>query len=106
MLRLVADENFNHDIVRGVWLRDPAFDVVRVQDLGLLQADDPDLLAWAADHDRIVLTHDRATIPDFAYDRVLVGESMPGVFVLNDRLPIRIAIDELLLVNGCSEQVE
>ena len=106
MLRLVADENFNHDIVRGVWLRDPAFDVVRVQDLGLLQADDPDLLAWATDHDRIVLTHVRATMPDFAYDRVLVGESMPGVFVLNDRLPIRIAIDELLLVNGCSEQVE
>jgi len=62
MLRLLADENFNDDIVRGLWLRQPDLDMVRVQDAGLAGADDPDVLAWAALNHRIVLTHDRATM--------------------------------------------
>src|SRR5215212_7424222 len=98
MLRLLADENFNNDIVRGLRLREPTVDLVRVQDVGLLRAGDPAVLAWAADNGRIVLTHDRATMPDDAYKRLVAGEAMPGVFVLNDRLPVREAIDELHLV--------
>jgi predicted nuclease of predicted toxin-antitoxin system len=106
MLRLLSDENFNGDIVRGLLLRRPDLDLVRVQDVGLAETDDPDILAWAAENSRILLTHDRATMPDFAYARVAAGQAMPGVFVLNDRLPVRQAIDELLLINACSEQGE
>jgi predicted nuclease of predicted toxin-antitoxin system len=106
MLRLVSDENFNGDIVRGLFLRRPELDLARVQDVGLEEADDPDILAWAAENNRIVLTHDRATMPDFAYARVVTGQTMPGVFVLNDRLPVRQAVDELLMVDACSEQAE
>jgi predicted nuclease of predicted toxin-antitoxin system len=106
MLRLPADENFNGDIVRGLLLRRPDVDLVRVQDVGLEGAIDPGVLAWAAAQGRIVLTHDRATFPDFAFERVAAGEPMPGVFVVNDRLPVGRAIDELLLVEGCSEQAE
>ena len=73
MLRLVSDENFNGDIVRGLLLRHPALDLRRVQDVGLEEADDPTILAWAATNNRIVLTHDHATMPDFAYDRVVAG---------------------------------
>jgi hypothetical protein len=76
---------------------------VRVQDVGLLRADDPAVLAWAAAGGRILLTHDRATMPDFAYKRLMTGEAMPGVFVLNDRLPVREAIDELQLLCECSD---
>lgn len=35
MLRLLADENFNGDIVRGLLLQKPDLDVIRVQDVGL-----------------------------------------------------------------------
>jgi hypothetical protein len=59
-----------------------------------------------AANDRILLTHDRATIPDFAYARVVAGQPMPGVFVVHDRMPVRQAIDELLLMEACSEQEE
>jgi hypothetical protein len=48
VLRLLADENFNNDIVRGLKLRDPGLDVIRVQDVGLMRAGDPAVLAWAA----------------------------------------------------------
>ena len=55
MLRLVSDENFNGDIVRGLLLRQPALDLYRVQDVGLEEADDPTILAWAAANNRIVV---------------------------------------------------
>ena len=106
MLRLVSDENFNGDIVRGLILRRPGLDLIRLQDIGLEGLDDPAVLAWAAANDRILLTHDRATMPDFAYSRVTAGQSMPGVFVVNDRIPVRQAIDVLLLLDICSEQAE
>lgn len=48
MLRLLADENFNHDILRGLLRRLPKLDIVRVQDVRLRQMDDPAVLEWAA----------------------------------------------------------
>jgi hypothetical protein len=66
MLRLLADENFNGDVVRALLLRQPDLDIVRVQDVGLAGIADPDILAWAAVNDRIILTHDRATLPNFS----------------------------------------
>ena len=89
MLRLVSDENCNGDIVRGLLLRHPALDLYRVQDVGLEGADDPTILAWAVVNDRIVLTHDHATMPDFAYTWVVAGLPMPGVFVVPDCMAVR-----------------
>ena len=106
MLSLLSDENFNGDIVRGLFLHQPNLDLLRVQDTGLREVDDPEILDWAASNERILLTHDRATMPDFAYERLVRGEKMTGLFVVNDRMPIRQAIDELLLLINCSEQAE
>jgi predicted nuclease of predicted toxin-antitoxin system len=106
MLRLLADENFNGDVVRGWLLRQPDLDVVRVQDVGLAGVDDADILAWAAENGRIVLTHDRATLPDFAYQRIAAGKEMAGVFILNDRFPVGQAIEEIVLLAAYTEQAE
>ncbi|WP_413171180.1 DUF5615 family PIN-like protein [Anabaena azotica] len=106
MLHLLSDENFNGDIVRGLFLRQPDLDLVRVQDVGLQEVDDPAILDWATVNNRIVLTHDRATMPNFAYQRILKEQKMVGLFVVNDRMPIRQAIDELLLLVNSSEQLE
>ncbi len=48
MIRLAADENFNDAMIRGVLLRAPGLDLVRVQDAGLSGADDPTVLGWCA----------------------------------------------------------
>ncbi|MDX2213999.1 MAG: DUF5615 family PIN-like protein [Oculatellaceae cyanobacterium bins.114] len=106
MLRLLSDENFNGDIVRGLFLRQPTLDLLRVQDVGLRKVDDPAILDWAASNGRILLTHDRATMPDFAYERLSQGQQMSGLFVINDQMTVRQIIDELLLLNDCSEQDE
>ena len=101
MLKLLSDENFDGDILRGLFRRRPELDVVRVQDVGLTATPDPDILAWAAAEDRILLTHDRDTMPYFAYERVKSGQAMPGVFLISDLMPVGRAIDELLLADDC-----
>jgi hypothetical protein len=35
MVRLLSDENFNGDIVPGLFMRQPDLDFLRVQDVGL-----------------------------------------------------------------------
>jgi predicted nuclease of predicted toxin-antitoxin system len=97
MLRHFTDENFNNDITRGLRLRDPRLDIIRIQDTEIAGAADPEVLAWAARIGRIVLTHDRATMPDFAYARLAAGEPMTGLFVINHRMSVRQAIEELTL---------
>jgi hypothetical protein len=106
MLRLLADENFHGDIVRGVRLRRPQIDLVRAQDAELSGRDDPSILAWAAANNRIVLTHDRATMARYAYERITVGEEMVGVFVFDPKMTVGEAIEELLLFESCSEHSE
>jgi hypothetical protein len=106
MLSFLSDENFNGDIIRGLFLRQPKLDLLRVQDVGLQEVDDPIILEWAAINNRILLTHDRATMPGFAYERLNKGEGMAGMFVVNDRMPARQVIDELVLLVDCSEQTE
>lgn len=98
MLRLLADENFNNQIVRGVLRRNPEIDIVRVQDVELSQTDDRVILAWAAQQDRILLTHDVETMTNYAYERVQAGLAMPGVFEISRSVPVGLAIEEILLI--------
>jgi hypothetical protein len=106
VIRLLADENFNNNIVRVVRLRDPEIDVVCVQDVGLSGADDPSVLAWAAEQGRVLLTHDVATITAFAYERVRAGKPMPGVFEVARTVALRSAIEDILLLATCSVEGE
>jgi hypothetical protein len=99
--KLLSDENFNGDILRGLFRRRPDLDVVRVQDVGLNAASDADILEWAATEGRIVLTHDRGTLLHSAYERARTGRQMPGVFLVSDLMPLGQAIDEILLAADC-----
>jgi len=98
MLRLLADENFDNDILRGLLRGNPHLNVVRVQDVRLSGADDPIILEWAANENRILLTHDVTTITNFAYERIRVGKYIPGIFEVNLNVPIKVVIEDVLLL--------
>lgn len=106
MTGFLADENFNNQIVRGVLRQSPDVDIVRVQDVNLSGVDDPIVLAWAAEAGRIVLTHDVATMITFAYQRIQAGLSMPGLFEVSRRVPVGLAIEEIILIAECSLEEE
>ena len=82
MIRLLVDQNFNGHILDGLTRHDPGLNFLHVRNVGLAAAPDPVLLEWAATQDRVLLTHDRRTIPAFAYSRVATSQRMPGVFLV------------------------
>ncbi len=107
MLRLLADENFNRDLVRGLLRHRPHFDIVRAQDVDLSQALDPEVLAWAAREVRVTLTHDVTTMTHFAAERLQRGEPMAGLFLVHQRsVAFSVIINDLLLLDDCSETSE
>ena len=101
MIRLLVDQNFNGLVVEGLKRRDPRLDLLHVRDVGLAAAPDPAILEWAAAQGRILLTHDRRTIPSFASARIAASQRMPGVFLVSSEMPIGQAIDEILLAVHC-----
>lgn len=105
-VEFAVDENFNMHIVNGVLRRLPTADIVRVQDAGLEGAADPVVLEWAANEGRVLLTHDANTLTAFAYQRIATGLRMPGVFEVSLKVPIGVAIEEILLLSECSLEGE
>jgi hypothetical protein len=87
VITLASDENFDGDILRGLLRLVPGLDVIQLQDVGLAGSLDPDIPAWAAEEGRILLTHNRETVPGFAYDRIRAVQPMPGVFLVSDPMP-------------------
>jgi hypothetical protein len=106
MLRLAADEDFNNRILRGLIRRQPELDIVRVQDAGLRNRADTEVLEWAATEGRVLLTHDVTTMKKHADERVAAGLPMPGVFEVGQEFPIGQAIEELMLLAECSLEGE
>jgi hypothetical protein len=106
MIRFLTDINFRGDILRGLVRREPAIDVVRAQDVGLDGVADEGVLQWAANADRVLLTHDRATVPASAARMIASGQTIAGVIVVPDDVATGPAILDLWIAWSCSEPDE
>lgn len=103
MLRLLSDEDVPGDVVGALRQRQPSLDVVRVQEVGLMNTADSRVLEWAAREGRQVFTRDRNTMTAEAWDRVSRGLPMPGVFVVPEEMSIGRAVRELEIIGMASE---
>jgi predicted nuclease of predicted toxin-antitoxin system len=99
MLKFLTDENFDNKILRALKRRDPSLDIVRVQDVGLLESSDEDILEWAATTGRLLLTHDVNTIPRHVNDRLTAGLSTLGVVEVSLRHQIGLIVEDILILN-------
>ncbi len=106
MLRLASDADVNGDIIRGLRSRMPEIDLVRIQDDLPEGTPDPQVLAWAAAENRILITNDRKTMIPFAYKRVAAGEPVPGLIVTTKKQLIGSAIDDIQLIAECMTEEE
>ncbi|MGE0493364.1 MAG: DUF5615 family PIN-like protein [Vulcanimicrobiota bacterium] len=102
MLRFAADENFNNHILRGLERRHPAIDIVRVQDTVMAGSEDPELLEWATNERRIVLTHDVNTMIYYFDERMMLGLPSPGLVLVPQPAFVAAIIEDLWLLASCS----
>jgi len=98
MLPLASDADVHGDIVRGLQRREPELDLVRVQDALPEGASDPEVLAWAALENRVLITNDRSSMLGFAFERVSSRDVLPGLIATTLLQSIGSAIDDILLI--------
>ena len=65
-------------------------------------APDSEVLAWAAQEGRVLVSHDSSSMTAAAYVRIGRGEQMPGLIIVPQWIPVGSAIEDLLIVAECS----
>jgi predicted nuclease of predicted toxin-antitoxin system len=104
-VRFQADADLNAEIVAGVLRREPSIDFQTADAANVRRLSDLEVLALAAQENRILVTHDRRTMPRHLADFIL-HHSSPGVFIIAQTVSVRVAIEDLLLVWAASESAE
>ncbi len=81
-------------------------DFLSASDARLEGVPDPEVLAIAAGLDRILVSHDFRTMPWHLAEFLAAGRSSPGVILVPQKLPVVMAIAELVLTWSASEAEE
>ena len=104
--RFLADHDLNEHLVCGVLRREPAIEFIRARDIGMHARLDAEVLAYAAEHQLIVVSHDVNTRPANAYTHIRAGTPVAGVLMVKQSDPVGMVIDDLILIWSASEAEE
>jgi hypothetical protein len=104
-VRFLADANFNQKIVAGLLLREPGIDFALPQAMIPEGMKDPDILDLAHLSGRIVVSHDVTTMPHW-FEQCVEQRSGAGLILVPEKVPIRDAIEDLLMIWHVTEAEE
>jgi predicted nuclease of predicted toxin-antitoxin system len=90
--RFLADHDLNEHLVYGVVRREPAIEFIRASDIGMHERPDAEVLAYAAEHQLIVVSHDVNTMPANAYTRIRTGAPVTGLLMVKQNGPVGMVI--------------
>ena len=105
-VRFLADADLNKAIVSGLLRREPSVSFQTAQAAGLRSLTDAEVLALASKAQRVLVSHDIGSMPPHFRAFTDAGNHSPGVFLIPQRLDVRTAIEELLLIWLASEAEE
>lgn len=104
-IKFIADADLNYSIVTALKRREPGVDFMTASAAGLEGLPDSEVLEVAALQGRILVTHDRRTMPHH-FGEFINLQTSPGVFVISQYLPPAQAAEELLLIWSTTEAEE
>ncbi len=104
-IRFQGDYDFNQDIIAGVVRREPRIDFQTGHAAGLMGLPDDEVLELAAQENRILVTHDRRTMP-LHFAKFITRRNSPGVLILSQKTDLDTAIEELVLIWTTTEADE
>lgn len=104
-IRYQADADLNQAIVTGVLRREPTIDFQTANAAGLEGVKDADVLAIAAKQGRILVSHDRKTMP-IEFAEFIVNSRSAGIIIVSRKSPMELIIEELLLIWAASSAEE
>ncbi len=100
-----ADADLNQAIVTGIIRRQPAIDFQTAFAAGLKGIKDAEVLALAAKEKRILVSHDRRTMP-LEFAKFIAINKSPGVIIVSRKVPLEVVIEELILIWAVSSAEE
>ncbi len=95
MIRFLADEDFDGHVISGVRRRHPEIQIQTIQELGMSETPDPDILEWATQRDLVVLSRDRNSMTAFAEDRIRRRMPFSGLLLVHDRMSRGTIIEQI-----------
>ena len=101
----MGDYDFHGPIIRGLLLRQPLIDFQTGHDAELEGRDDSYVLAYAAREGRLLVSHDRRTMP-YHFAEFIQIQTSPGVFLLSQRFNFAKVVDDIVLIWAASEVEE
>lgn len=104
-VRFQADADLNQIIVKATLRREPSIDFQTAQAANLPALDDKEVLAIAARAGRVLVTHDRKTMPKH-FGEFIMTETSSGILIVSRKLSIAQAVEELILIWAASEADE
>lgn len=100
-----ADQDLNHDLIKGVERRAAAIDFRTAVDAELRALPDLQVLDIAAKDNRVLVSRDFKTMPS-AFARFVERNASPGVLIVPQTMPIGIAVEFLFMIWEASEASE
>ncbi len=104
-IKFLADENLRRAIVLGLRRREPSVSFVQAYEAGAAGKDDLTVLQIAAEHNRILVSHDLKAIPQH-FRHFIAQQTSPGVILIPQKLPLSTAIEQLVIIWLASEAEE
>lgn len=104
-VKFQADADLNENIVTGILRRFPQIDFKNANEAGLEGVPDEDVLSIASAEKRILITHDRKTMPRH-FAEFIQHKECSGVLIVSKRAEISGIIDDLILIWLASEAEE
>ena len=98
-IRFQADNDLKRIIVDATLRREPRIDFQMAQAARLDGIDDEAVLRLAASQSRILVSHDKRTMPKALSSLIASGSTSPGVLlVIPQNAPIRDVVEALILI--------
>ena len=104
-IRYQADADLNQKIVTATIRLEPSVDFRTGNAASLSGKDDLEVLEIAAQEGRILVTHDKSTMPD-NFAQFVAAHDSPGVFIVPPGLRLAGVAEELILICEASESDE
>jgi len=104
-VRFQADADLDARIVRGVKRREPLVDFQTGEAAGFRAVSDPEVLQMAAGSGRILVTHDKRTMPGH-FSTFVAHHTSPGVFIVQKDTPIGVVVEDLSMIWAASDAEE
>jgi hypothetical protein len=103
-MKYLLDEHVNPRLARAIWLHTRELVVWKIGDPGAPARGtlDDQILHWCEENEFVLITNNRASMPEHLTRHLENGRHIPGVFILNDKMTMGQTAEALYLIWAAS----